>query len=367
MEVKENTYNIQEVGLAKALVRKGHECDVIFWTNEEEEKVEVPVDGRGVVSVFYKKGKALFKNTLYVGCEQLFNNYDVLQSSEYNQIESWYLSRKYPHKTLIYHGPYYSRFNKRYNFMCKIFDLFFVKSYIKNDTKFIVKSNMAKDFLEGKGIKPNNVRAVGVGIDAQMLSSPNSSDEIEFQNIIEADDSNCKLLYIGKLEPRRNIKFILEVLNKIIVVNEKAKLYMIGTGEPNYVQAVFEYATKLKIEKHIVWQEKIEQKYLAKIYKSSNYFILPTEYEIFGMVLLEAMYYGNIVLTTLNGGSDTLIENRKNGYVLEQDVDKWVETIKILQQDNNQREVIAREASSFIKEKYTWDALAEIFITQYQI
>ena len=30
MAVKNNTYNIQEVGLAKALVRKGHFCDIIF-------------------------------------------------------------------------------------------------------------------------------------------------------------------------------------------------------------------------------------------------------------------------------------------------------------------------------------------------
>ena len=28
MAVKNNTYNIQEVGLAKALVRKGHFCDI---------------------------------------------------------------------------------------------------------------------------------------------------------------------------------------------------------------------------------------------------------------------------------------------------------------------------------------------------
>ena len=44
MAVKNNTYNIQEVGLAKALVRKGHFCDIIFWTDKAEETVDVPVD-----------------------------------------------------------------------------------------------------------------------------------------------------------------------------------------------------------------------------------------------------------------------------------------------------------------------------------
>lgn len=39
MAVKNNTYNIQEVGLAKALVRKGHHCDIIFWTEKAEERI----------------------------------------------------------------------------------------------------------------------------------------------------------------------------------------------------------------------------------------------------------------------------------------------------------------------------------------
>ena len=35
MAVKNNTYNIQEVGLAKALIRKGHICDIVFWTDKK--------------------------------------------------------------------------------------------------------------------------------------------------------------------------------------------------------------------------------------------------------------------------------------------------------------------------------------------
>lgn len=39
---------------------------------------------------------------------------------------SWHLAGKYPEKTVIYHGPYYSPFNKNYNRMCRVFDAFFV-------------------------------------------------------------------------------------------------------------------------------------------------------------------------------------------------------------------------------------------------
>ena len=39
MDVRNNTYNIQEVGLAKALVRKEHICDIVFWTDKKEETI----------------------------------------------------------------------------------------------------------------------------------------------------------------------------------------------------------------------------------------------------------------------------------------------------------------------------------------
>ena len=61
----------------------------------------------------------------------------------------------------------------------------------------------------------------------------------------------------------------------------------------------------------------MEQKYLSDVYNLADFFLLPTKYEIFGMVLLEAMYYKTVVLTTDNGGSSTLIDNGRNGYILQ--------------------------------------------------
>ena len=84
MSVKNNTYNIQEVGLAKALVRRGNRCDIIFWTDKNEETIEVPVSDsqEGKVIIYYKNGKTALKNTLFIDCKDLFSHYDVLQPCE---------------------------------------------------------------------------------------------------------------------------------------------------------------------------------------------------------------------------------------------------------------------------------------------
>lgn len=367
MRVKNNTYNIQEIGLAKALVRKGHSCDIILWTNKEEENVIIPVDNIGIVHVFYKHGKTILKNTVFTGCDQLYGRYDILQPCEYNQMQAWILAKKWPNKTLIYHGPYNSSFNKKYNLMCKIFDIIFLKQYIKQGTKFLVKSELARDFLVGKGIDPENVSTVGVGIDAQMLSAEQKNCSEPLYQTMKDDPSALKLLYIGRFEKRRNIPFIIDVFKNVLDYNSNAHLYMIGTGNKRYMRRINSYMEKACVKNKVTWQEKMEQKFLSNVYILSDYFLLPTEYEIFGMVLLEAMYYKNVVLTTQNGGSGTLIQNGENGFVFKsKNAEQWARDIIGIQNNRTKREMIEINASQTIKENYTWDALADKFIKQYK-
>lgn len=366
MDVKNNTYNIQEVGLAKALVRKGHICDIVFWTNKKEEDAEIFVENYGNITVFYRYGKTMLKNTVFIDCKNLFEQYDIIQPCEYNQIQAWLLAKKYPQKTVIYHGPYYSQFNKRYNAMCKLFDAFFLKKYIKQNTKFLVKSKLAEKFLISKQIKSENICTAGVGIDVQMLSNGSSECNEPLYLSMKNDKSDLKLLYIGRFEERRNVIFIIEVFKNVLKINGNASLYMIGTGEKRYMDKVFEHIKESDVQDKVFWQEKMQQQYLSNIYKLSDFFLLPTEYEIFGMVLLEAMYYENVVFTTQNGGSSTLMKNGENGIIIDDlDEKQWSDKIIKLYKDNYKAKIIRKNASETIKNNYTWDKLTDKFIYCY--
>ena len=170
LDVTKNTYNIQEVGLAKALVKRGHPTDILFWTDGDEMTVEVEAEGGKPIRVFYRHGKVLLKNVWFSGQDALFAQYDVLQTAEYNQMFSWHLAGKYPEKTVIYHGPYYSPFNKNYNRMCRVFDAFFVGRYRRRGTRFLTKSELARKFLLEKRLSPEQVTTGGVAPSASTPS-----------------------------------------------------------------------------------------------------------------------------------------------------------------------------------------------------
>ena len=78
------------------------------------------------------------------------------------------------------------------------------------------------------------------------------------------------------------------------------------------------------------------------------------------MVLLEAMYLGTPVISSLNGGSKTMINTDENGIVIEDyDVDKWVEAINKYLTDIGFRNEILHNARKTIEDNYTWDKIAQ--------
>jgi glycosyltransferase involved in cell wall biosynthesis len=366
MDVQFNTYNIQEIGLAKALVRKGHKCDIVFWADKEEKTIDYVFDSEKHITVFYRFGKSILKNAIYNNINDLICKYDVIQPCEYNQYQSWVLAKKYPKKTVIYHGPYFSDFNKRFNLMCKIFDVFFLKRYIKLGTKFMVKSNLACSFLNEKGILEKNISTVGVGLDLGALSTNEDDVVPAFISKIDRFKDDVKLLYIGRLEERRNIPYIYDVLKAVLDKGFSAKLIIVGKGDKEYTDRCNDYAEKIGVTERIYKTDKLEQKYMSKLYEKSDFFLLPTHYEIFGMVLLEAMYFKALVITTLNGGSDVLIENGKNGIVMDCDAEKCAEKIIRLFENKEIYNSICMEAYNHIKSNFIWDSLVSKFIKAYE-
>ena len=162
-EINLNSYNVQEIGLAKAFIKLGNECDIILYTKGEEREEYIKVTDKKSIKIYYLNAKsfllnAFFSRRLY----EIVKQYDIVQTSEYDQIANVKL-KKYCKKMVIYHGPYASRYTKGYNKKIFLSDLYykFNKSYKK--TPCIAKSNLAKTFLKEKGFK--NVKTLGVGLD----------------------------------------------------------------------------------------------------------------------------------------------------------------------------------------------------------
>lgn len=422
------SYNVQEIGLAKALIRKGHTCDIALYNGRGKDYTqtvlfdarenidlseEVPqvssqhdesdTEHLGSLSfrIYWLKGTNIFKNGFLHSVKKLLPDYDVIQVAEYDQLASWGLYTHQIIPTVMYHGLYASTYTKGYNFKCSVFDKLFLWRRSVKHVVALSKSELAADFLRSKGFK--KIQAVGVGIDderfvnalfdkcnAKSITTANyESGEGKVNVSSDEIDKPFKLLYIGKLEDRRNSLWLLDLLSELTYNrNQNVQMTIIGRGDSDYQKAFDEKAKKYIDDGFLIYIPKATQDEMPGIYSKHDMFVFPSNYEIFGMVLLEAMYFGLPVISSYNGGSSTLIKDGVNGLVQRDfEIDNWADRIesyisKSIQNGelsltnndgddsktliNRLHQDLGTNAALTIREHFLWDKLVDSFIDAYQ-
>lgn len=358
-------YNCQEIGLAKSLIRSGHVCDIVLYTNGNPCEKDFIFDEDKKIHIYYLRAIKILKNAFFEKkLYQIVKDYDVIQTAEYDQIGNVKLKRKCKNKMVIYHGPYFSDYTKGYRKKTLVSDLYYLfhKKYM--ETPVISKSLLATKLLEKKGFK--DITTVGVGLDVERFHGEVYNDNIN-QLIEKNKKENLKnILYVGKIEERRNIEFLLNIFSNVSKQKEDVRLIIVGKGDIDYIEKCKQIVLEKQIIDKIIYFESLKQEELQLLYKNSDIFLLPTNYEIFGMVLMEAMYFGNVVLTTLNGGSSMLLEHEKNGFICSlNDANQWENYIINVLNDSKYKKEISSNAVKTVTEHFTWNKVVLKFIDVY--
>lgn len=369
-DCSKNLYNNQGIGLATELSRIGHKCGLVYYAKRGNERSEIINSDGTELKVYHISGRnlvwnAIYDNALYKICEK----YDVIQVSECDQICSWQVYKRFPDKTVIYHGPYKSQYTKKYNFRSRVFDMVFSWRAGFKNVQVITKSYLAETYLRNKGFK--NITTLGVGLNESVLNFPVEKIPQKLEHLIENKGNFKYLLYIGALSERKNLMFLLYVLENLVnkTGHKNYKLIIVGDKaykEEKYFNTCFSYIKENRLNNNVVYLGTLEQKYLRFLYQACDLYLLATQYDIFGMVYLEAMYFGIPILTTECGGSSLLIENGKTGYIQKkEDIEAWsISAEKIIENDIKNQSIRYNE-KQLIQNNYLWSKLAPKFLEVY--
>jgi len=102
------------------------------------------------------------------------------------------------------------------------------------------------------------------------------------------------ILYLGTIEPRKNILGIIEAYKKSLLLNDKYMLVVAGaSGWKN--EEVLESLEKTTGVKYIGY---VKDEDKAMLYKNADLFVFPSLYEGFGLPVLEALACGTPVITS---------------------------------------------------------------------
>jgi glycosyltransferase involved in cell wall biosynthesis len=121
-----------------------------------------------------------------------------------------------------------------------------------------------------------------------------------------------KICYVGALIKRKYPEKIIIGLLPFLKQN-KFTLSYIGEGAlENYIR---KYSRKNHIEDKVTFLGQIERNEVQHEIESSDFFVMISRHETFGMVYLEAMAHGCITIASKNEGFDGIIKDGKNGFL----------------------------------------------------
>lgn len=351
-------YNSQEIGMAKAYTAAGHVCDIVYYNGDNPSRVERIDAGDGkYINLYWVKGFRILNNGFFPGISRLLNEYDVIQVSEYYFFASWYVYTFFAKtkKVYIYQGVYDSDNSSKYKLRCMVMDPILLRKRQLVNTQVFTKSNIALESMKKRGFQ--KVKTVGVGLDFSRLQKECALSPW-VSNLVDRKGQTKYLLYVGVLEERRNILFLLDILNRTIPQIPDTKLILVGKGKPEYTEQVFQRVRELGLSDHVIYKDALQQNELAHLYKTADVFLLPSKYEIFGMVLMEAMTFGLPVISSYNGGSSTIIDSGENGIIMREfDAEVWGSTVVNLLKDRDRWTRISTAAQSTGADRFSWQTI----------
>lgn len=151
-------------------------------------------------------------------------------------------------------------------------------------------------------------------------------ERVDYDNI-KHKFHNRKLLitYVGIFQKRKYPGAIVKAINKI---NGEIDLHVNFVGEGKEQDNVRKLVKDFRLEDKVVFHNRISKENVQKILIRSQIFIMISKDEAYGLVYLEAMACGCIVIASKNEGFDGIIIDGVNGFLCESG--NYIELTRIL-------------------------------------
>lgn len=350
---KIGTYNVQETGLASALIKKGHDVKVLYLNRQTKNIIQ----DENYRYVYYLPHKSfgihgIFKTSIL----NEFNPDEIILFSD-NQFwarEVILWCKKNRIKCIHYFGNVLSD-NKRW-----INQLYTRLILERNRKSYNYSINVAKTKKvenEMKLLKVPFKKVINVGLDTSILNESKNLDRTVRKELGFSEDE-IVILFIGRLIEYKKPLLACDILKEMKDRGLKSRLIIIGKGKLE--EEVKKYIEYNDLEKDITFLRRIPYTEIYKYMVGCDCCINLSAQEIFGMTVLEAMYYGLPIVAHIAPGPNEIIENNISGYLVDfDDKKKWVD--KILEAVKNRKE-LAINSRKRIENKFTWDKIAEEFL-----
>ena len=171
-----------------------------------------------------------------------------------------------------------------------------MKASARSADQLITVSNSTRnDLIKILNVNPNRVTSAQLGVTPGYMPI---DDDAAMQRIIEKYDLPERfILYVGLVEPRKNLPILIEAFKRLSEEDLNYKLVLVGRLGWMHKDVIGQ-VRELNLDDEVLFLGYVPQQDLPLIYNLASLFVYPTLYEGFGLPVLEAMACGVPVITS---------------------------------------------------------------------
>jgi glycogen(starch) synthase len=174
----------------------------------------------------------------------------------------------------------------------------------------------------------------------------------------EKKDATPIILYVGYLGVRKGLPYLMSALDLVLRENQRARAVIVGNGS---LKSLCQFmARKLNIFHRVTFTGSVTENEKIGWYQKADVCVIPSTYEPFPMVALEALAAGKPVVASNVGGLPEVIHNGVNGLLVQPRNPKEIaEAVNRVLSDEELARKMAKNALQIIERELSWELIAE--------
>lgn len=164
-------------------------------------------------------------------------------------------------------------------------------------------------------------------------------------------------LFMGGLEARKNLGFLLDVWAEVVRQRPDVRLIVAGSGP--YLERLQRRAGQLGLEGHVLFTGHLPESEKVDYYRAADLLVFPSLMEGFGLVVAEAMSCGLPAIISDRGSLPELLEDGEGGFVCDPtDRGAFVRSVLRLASEPDLRSKLGNANRERVDRMFRWDLCA---------
>jgi glycosyltransferase involved in cell wall biosynthesis len=340
--------------IAKRLIYKGHDVTVHSSIRTTDNKILSR--NSNIDRIQIKRYKPRLNLGYYLTYwKPMIYDCDLIVLEGYPSLINDYVRKKYADKYPIvsYSLGCCLEASRAGRLMKKYYDRFYGIKTFRNVDSIISLTENEKNWLKNKNIDSGKINVIPAGIPDEAFGKYGNNP------IKERFGFDRYILFVGRMYHEKRPLDLVAALSRLNSGSDDTALVFVGpdAGETARVQQL---AKDLRIQHRVICLGRVSEKDKYSIISNCELFVLPSQWESQGIVLVEAMAQGKPVIGTRVGGIPYVIDNGENGLLYNcGDISGLADQIEYLLGDPRKAKEMGLRGLEEAIEKYQWDKIVD--------